>query len=217
MPILIGSMGNYLLPILIGTKDLAFPRINNISFWLLPMSLLLVTLSSLIDTGAGTGWTLYPTLSTKGQTGRSVELAILGLHLAGISSLIGGINFITTIVNLRILPFSKIPLFVWSILITAILLVVSLPVLAVGITLIITDRNFNTAFYDSLYGGDVLLYEHLFWLFGHPEVYIIILPAFGLVSEGIIKTFNKESMHFLLSVFWAYLYGHIIYSQQDWM
>ncbi len=192
MPILIGGFGNYFIPILIGCREMAWPRINAISFWLLPISLVFFLISSIIDNGIGTGWTLYPPLSTKGSIGRSVEFGIIGLHLTGISSILSAINMLITIFNMNSYPYSKFPLYVWSIIITSILLILSLPILAVAITLILTDRNFNTTFYETTYGGDVLLYQHLFWLFGHPEVYIIILPAFGLISEAIVKEYKKE-------------------------
>lgn len=152
MPILIGGFGNYLIPIMIGCREMAWPRINGLSFWLLPISLLLILISSIIDNGIGTGWTLYPPLSTKGEIGRSIEYGILGLHLSGISSLLSSINMIITIINMKKIPYIKLPLYVWSILFTSILLIISLPILAVAITLILTDRNFNTTFYETTYG-----------------------------------------------------------------
>ena len=208
IPALFGGFGNYFMPLQIGAPDMAFPRMNNLSFWMYVAGTSLGVASLLSpggngQIGSGVGWVLYPPLSTT-EGGYSMDLAIFAVHLSGVSSILGAINMITTYLNMRTpgMTLHKVPLFAWSIFVTAWLILLALPVLAGAITMLLMDRNFGTTFFQPAGGGDPILYQHILWFFGHPEVYIIIVPAFGIISH-VIATFSRKPIFGYLPMVYA--------------
>ncbi|MFA5581042.1 MAG: cytochrome c oxidase subunit I [Paracoccaceae bacterium] len=208
IPALFGGFGNYFMPLQLGAPDMAFPRMNNLSFWMYVAGVTLGVISLFTpggndQLGSGVGWVLYPPLSTT-EGGMSMDFAIFAVHLSGASSILGAINMITTFLNMRApgMTLFKVPLFAWAIFVTAWMILLALPVLAGAITMLLTDRNFGTTFFDPAGGGDPVLYQHILWFFGHPEVYIIILPGFGIISH-VIATFSRKPIFGYLPMVWA--------------
>ena len=202
MPAFVG-FANWMIPMMIGAPDMAFARMNNWSFWLLPPAAILLTGSLMVPGGAaGTGWTLYPPLAV--QMGLGMDMAIFAVHILGMSSIMGSINIITTILNMRApgMTLMRMPMFCWTWLVTAFLLIASMPILAGAVTMLLTDRHFGTSFFNAAGGGDPVLFQHIFWFFGHPEVYIIALPAFGVVSH-VIPAFSRKHLFGYTSMVYA--------------
>jgi len=204
IPTLMGGYGNYFVPLILGAPDLIYPRLNLLSLWLLPAGIYLLTLRMSVEGGSGTRWVFYPPLASEGHYGASVDLRIFSLHVAGVSRLVGRFNFITTIIKGKgSLNLESLVLFLWTLIITTFLLILSLPVLAAGITIMLFDRNLNTCFFEARGGGNALLYQHLFWFFGHPEVYILVLPAFGIVSHSTVIITGKRDVESYLGIVYS--------------
>nr|QAV59289.1 cytochrome c oxidase subunit 1 [Cephalodiscus hodgsoni] len=205
MPVMIGGFGNWLIPLMIGAPDMCFPRVNNFSFWVLPPSLCMMVVGFMVEQGFGVGWTLYPPLSSRGVTGPSVDMLLLALHMSGAGSVLGSINFVCTMSQMRVsgLKLDKMPVYCWGVLLATWMLVMAMPVLAGGVTMLLCDRHFNTTFFDPVGGGDPILFQHLFWFFGHPEVYILILPGFGMVTHVFTSSGHKKNPFGYLGIVYA--------------